>query len=354
MILTELNLEELISRLPKGYEQAGKETKALQRKREIKTPKDLITLVFLYICGKYSQVEISILAGRLGIAKISDVAFLKRLAKCKNWLSWMTEQMTPKPIVEYTLEKFTSYKIVALDASNVTEKGSAKRTFRLHYAIDLLKMCSAAHKITTQKIGETLLNFTIDKNWLILADRAYGTITGIEHCINSQANFILRLKHKAFKIYDENGSEINILSRIRKAKCDQLLEIPAFIKLPKLGLTKVRICIGKAPANKLEEIAKRCKRKDSKKQLNTSEEALQLSQYVVLITALPSEITADEIVSLYRYRWQVEIYFKRLKSILDFGNIPLQREDSIHAWLNGKLLVSLLIEQMLSEVSFSP
>ena len=353
MKLTNLNIEELIKRLPKDYEQAGKETKAIERQREIKTPKDLITLVFMYLCGKFSQIEIAVLAGSLGIAKISDVAFLKRLAKCKDWLSWMNEQITPKPLIEYAFEKFSAYKIVAIDASTVTEKSRAKRIFRLHYAIELLKMCSAAHKITTQKVGETLLNFEIGKDWLVLADRAYGTLVGIEHCIHSGANFVLRLKHRAFIIYDEKGTEIDILSEIKKAKCDQL-EILGFVKLPTLGLTKVRICVGKAPADKLKEIAERCKRKDSKKQLSTSEEALELSQYAVLITALPSEITTEDILSLYRYRWQVEIYFKRLKSILDFGNIPLKREDSIQAWLNGKLLVSLLIEQMISEVSFSP
>jgi len=29
-------------------------------------------------------------------------------------------------------------------------------------------------------------------------------------------------------------------------------------------------------------------------------------------------------------------------------------DKELHAWLNGKLLISLLIEQMLSEVSFPP
>ena len=48
---------------------------------------------------------------------------------------------------------------------------------------------------------------------------------------------------------------------------------------------------------------------------------------------LSNHRAAAEMVSLYRYRWQVEIYFKRLKSILDFGHVPLRREDSIHAWV---------------------
>ena len=349
------NIEELIKRLPPGYEQASIATKALERKREIKSPVDLIRLVLIYLTGGYSQLEMSVLASKLGIAKISDVAFLKRFAKCKDWLSWILSQIVPRPIIEYTsLSKLALYQIVAVDASDVTEKGRSGRTFRLHYAIDLLKMCSLSYKITSQKTGETLSNFDIKNNWLILADRIYGTLTGIESCLKAQANFVLRLKHNAFNLYDEDGKVIYLLDKLKDATSDTAISIDVFVKLPTLGLTKLRVCATKIPDDKLGKVMQRTKRRDSKKQLTTSSEALAMSNYVVVITALPSDILAEDIVSLYRYRWQVEIYFKRLKSILDFGNVPLLREDSIHTWLNGKLLISLLIEQMISEVSFPP
>ena len=349
------NIEELIKRLPKGYEQASAATKALVRKREIKTPADLIRLVLIYLTCGYSQLEMSVLASRLGIAKISDVAFLKRFAKCKDWLSWMVSQIVPRPIIEYpSLSKFAKYQIVALDASDVTEKGRSGRTFRLHYAIDLLRMCSMAYKITTQKVGETLNNFDIKANWLILADRAYGSLTGIESCLKAGANFVLRCKYNAFNLYDEHGNVIQLLDKLKDVTSETAVSIDVFVKLPNLGLTKLRVCATKIPEDKQDKVTKRNKRNDSKRQRTTSKGALEMSSYVVVITALPSDILAEDILSLYRYRWQVEIYFKRLKSILDFGNVPLHREDSIHTWLNGKLLISLLIEQMISEVSFSP
>ena len=349
------NIEELIKRLPAGYEQASTDTKALERKREIKTPVDLMRLVLIYLTGGYSQLEMSVLASKLGIAKLSDTAFLKRFAKCKDWLSWIVSQIVPKPIIEYTsLSKFAQYQIVALDASDVTEKGRSGRTFRLHYAIDLLKMCSLSYKITSQKIGETLSNFDIKENWLILADRIYGTLTGIECCLKSKANFVLRLRHNAFNLYDEHGKAIQLLDRLKDVTSDTAISIDVFAKLPTLGLTKLRVCATRIPDDKLTKVAQRNKRRASKKQVTVSNEALAMSNYLVVITALQSNILAEDIVSLYRYRWQVEIYFKRLKSILDFGNVPLHREDSIHTWLNGKLLISLLIEQMISEVSFPP
>jgi len=122
---------------------------------------------------------------------------------------------------------------------------------------------------------------------------------------------------------------------------------------PTLGTTKLRICAIRIPDDKQPCVEARNKRKASKKQKSLSGEALIMSKYVVVITALPDEISADEIIKRYQLRWQVELYFKRLKSIVDFGNIPLKKEERILTWLNGKLLVLLLIEQMLSEISFS-
>ena len=63
---------------------------------------------------------------------------------------------------------------------------------------------------------------------------------------------------------------------------------------------------------------------------------------------------SEEVLETYRLRWQVECYFKRLKSIIDFGEMPKKREDSILSWLNGKIMVALLIEMLLSTKSFSP
>jgi len=353
------NVDELMARLPEGYEEASRSSKAFKRVREIKTAQDLIKLIFLYVTGGYSQLEMSVIAGSLGIAEISDVAFLKRFAKCREWLEWIISQIIPASIIEYSVPtSFEGYTLVALDASDVTEKGKAKRIFRLHYAINIMRMCAVSFKITSQRVGETLLNFDVKENWIILADRVYGTLTGIEHCLKSKANFVLRLRYGAFKLYNKDGSDFDLLEKLRGTTCGTAcgtaIDLEVYVQLATLGLTKLRICATRIPDDKIESVDRRNRRKASKKQAAASPDALTMSHYVVVITALPPSITSDEITSLYRLRWQIEIYFKRLKSILDLGNIPLRREDSIFTWLNGKLLVSLLIEQMLSEVSFSP
>ncbi|MBR2700352.1 MAG: hypothetical protein IKE76_17365, partial [Clostridia bacterium] len=41
-------------------------------------------------------------------------------------------------------------------------------------------------------------------------------------------------------------------------------------------------------------------------------------------------------VYLYRYRWQVELYFKRLKSILNYGELP---KKCTHARVAGRAVI---------------
>ena len=49
----------------------------------------------------------------------------------------------------------------------------------------------------------------------------------------------------------------------------------------------------------------------------------------------------------YRLRWQVELVFKRFKSLAQLGHLPKYDDDSAKAWLYGKLFVALLVEKLL-------
>jgi hypothetical protein len=50
---------------------------------------------------------------------------------------------------------------------------------------------------------------------------------------------------------------------------------------------------------------------------------------------------------LYRRRWQIELLFKRLKSLALIGHVPKHDARSSRAWLYGKLLVALLAEKLI-------
>ena len=56
-----------------------------------------------------------------------------------------------------------------------------------------------------------------------------------------------------------------------------------------------------------------------------------------------------------RIRWQIELAFKRLKSLGDVGHLPKRDAASSRAWVYGKLLIALLTEKMQRHAAaFSP
>jgi IS4 transposase len=75
----------------------------------------------------------------------------------------------------------------------------------------------------------------------------------------------------------------------------------------------------------------------------------------VLTTLSEDILDTRKILELYRARWQIELCFKRLKSLLRLGCLPKRSGESARAWIQGKLLTVLLIERLIEEAQlFSP
>ena len=58
---------------------------------------------------------------------------------------------------------------------------------------------------------------------------------------------------------------------------------------------------------------------------------------------------------LYRPRWQIELKFKTLKSVVHLGNPPTRSGELLNVYLMAKLIAALLIEEFVHRAeSFSP
>ena len=69
---------------------------------------------------------------------------------------------------------------------------------------------------------------------------------------------------------------------------------------------------------------------------------------MILFTTFPAtRFSAADVLEWYRTRWQVELVFKRFKSLAELGHLPKHDEQSARAWLYGKLFVALLVEKLI-------
>ena len=229
-----------------------------------------------------------------------------------------------------------------------------RQLYRLHFALDIFKMQSLEHLITSNEVGEHLGNFTMRPGYLLIADRAYSTINSMRHCAEGGAQYIFRLRKNGFTARDEQGDKIDfikIFSALNKGAC---ADIAAFATNASGENIPVRICAIRKPDDAILRTQDKFRRTETKKQYKMSDEAKMFNEYLVVATNVGTDVPAKDVLEAYRLRWQVEIYFKRLKSIFNFGEMPKRRAGSVTAWLNGKIMIALLIEIVLAEASFFP
>ena len=344
--------EDLIKMLPENYKELCWEQKAMTRHRGIQDAEELMMLILFYV-SEHSLAEVAHYAKVEFGTIISDVGFMKRFKRCNEWVKSIIAQMLDNEIIRYDVpEKLRGYKVIAVDGSDVRQKGAVQKEYHLHYAVNLFTLSSESFKISPQQEGETLKNFLFGKNTIVIGDRAYASITGIEHCLAQQTDFILRIKNKAFKLYDKNGEESE-LSTVLKEVTEESCDFTLYYK-QKEELKPIRFCAVKKTEEEIETEKKRIARQESKKQKSLSDDTKFTHKYFFVITSLGDDFTSDEILNLYKLRWQVEMVFKRYKSILKLGSIPTKTDIAGQVWLNCKMLIALLIEKILSSVDFPP
>ena len=102
------------------------------------------------------------------------------------------------------------------------------------------------------------------------------------------------------------------------------------------------------------EWAKRkARRRAQRKQRQLQADTLELGEYILVLTNLDAEAwSGANILELYRCRWQIELAFKRLKSLLKLGHLPKKDPASARAWMQLKLLLALITEKLCEDARF--
>jgi hypothetical protein len=97
-------------------------------------------------------------------------------------------------------------------------------------------------------------------------------------------------------------------------------------------------------------------RKASKKSHRLDPRTTQAAGYLMLLTSLPAaQHSSEAVLSIYRNRWQIELGFKRLKSLGDIDGLPTADPDLTRAWLLAHLIAAVLTEDLAHQIlDFSP
>jgi len=85
--------------------------------------------------------------------------------------------------------------------------------------------------------------------------------------------------------------------------------------------TEGRVCALRKSEESVRQAHRRIARRAIKKQTKTKPETWEYAKYVAVYTTDLST-PAETILEWYRVRWQIELVFKRFKSLAQLGHLP--------------------------------
>jgi hypothetical protein len=111
----------LMSFLPQGWTIKARELGAITRTRNIKSAKILLRLLLIHLADGHSLRETSAIAKQGKLASVSDVALLKKMRNCSEWLIWMSKEFLKRVYPKHSINgKLNDYNIKSVDASIIT------------------------------------------------------------------------------------------------------------------------------------------------------------------------------------------------------------------------------------------
>jgi len=344
----------LASFLPAGWREAAREQGALRRAREVKDPEALLRLVLLHAGAGLSLRQATARAKVQGLASISDVALLKRLRSAESWLRWMTREMLRRSrYCSELLTVDTGRRLRVVDATTVQEPGATGTSWRVHYSLSLPTLVCDFFEVTDNRGEETYKRLPIKSGDIVLGDRGYCHREGAAYVKEHGGDVVVRLNTTSFPLVDaKTGQPFQLLPWLRTLRGRQPKEWSVRFEASS-GTYTGRLCAIRKSAAAARRAKERILREVKKKQKKVMPQTLEAAEYVfVLATVATTAFDTRTVLELYRARWQVELAFKRLKSLMQAGHVPKYDETSARAWIQAKLLAVLLIERLQEEACF--
>ena len=339
--------ERVIAAIPLDLEITARETRALVRRREVRRAIDLLRMVLAYAICDWSLRMVGAWCLLKGIGNMSDVAVLKRLRKCNRWLGELIAAMLLKRRLRLT--SMPGVRIRLIDATALSQPGSRGTDWRVHLSMDLGHLCIDEMQVTDVSGGETLNRFMTRPGEIVIADRGLATAKGLGPVLASKAWLVVRITWRHLWFEAAPQQPFDLIQWLHSV--DGPEEQQVWLRTPQ-GRFALRVLACPLPPEKAEKARQRVRRIAKSRGRTPNKKSLFMAGYMVLITNLPNQTwDIHQLFALYRIRWQVELLFKRLKSLLNLDGLRAQDPDLAQTYLLGKLLAALLLDEFITASS---
>lgn len=348
---------EVQAHLPASFdlERTARERGAFTRARGVKDAQTLLRLALAYGGCGMSLRETCAWAEVAGLARLSDPSLLERLCKAAPWLGDIVAALLGEQ-AGLSRGRWAGHRLRVLDATSICEPGADRTTWRLHVGYDLASGQVDQIELTDGRGAEKLQRLRYRPGDIVLGDRAYARPRDLRPVIETGAHPIVRTGWNSLRWLHPDGSAFDLFAALA-AQSEQEGEVRVRIDEgtdPSEPLI-VRLVIRRKSPEQAKAEQKRLRKDAKKRGKQPDPRSLEAAKYILLLTSLPSgSFPPSDVLALYRYRWQIELAFKRMKSLAGLDTLAAKKPDLARAWIYARLIVFLVAERSAGQVPDSP
>lgn len=335
---------EVVPHLPPDLDAQARVLGAFTRRRAIASATDLLRAVLAMVLVATSLQHLGAWAVCTAVADISAPAWHKRLGNCRAWLQWLLAELLAPPLPPVRLIPQADGNIILVDATRFGQVGGTGDDWRWHTAYNFTAGRLVHVTVTDQHGGEHLGHYRIQPGDIIVADSGYGYRRSVATVKKHQADLVGRVRPSTFPVETAGGQVVDVVAALRK-RGPTVREWLGWCTDHDGERYQVRLIAAKLPPSEARAARRRAIQNAKKRGRPIQPDTLLVAGWVLVITTLPAtRWDATAVLRLYRVRWQVELVFKRMKSILRLGTLRARTARSIEVYLLGVLIAWALQE----------
>jgi hypothetical protein len=327
----------------------ARETRALLRRRGVRSGADLLRLGLAWGPGGNSLQETAAWARMLGFADLTDEALVQRLHQAAGFFEAVAGRLLTAAAGAAPLQGRC---IRIADSTSLSGRASRGTDWRIHGVYDLTRGRFSQLQVTDAHGGEALDRGLPIANEIRIADRGYANAQSWQRFLHDSAgsaDFIVRLRWSTVRLVDEHGKLFDLIRWLQTRPEDtQTHDLTIWAQSGRRQTPlAIRLIARRKPAEATAETIRQLRRQASRKQHRLDPRSEIAAGFVLLASSLPEQgFATDEILAAYRLRWQIELAFKRLKSLLKIDQIRTRTDTGTRCWLHLHLILALLCDDM--------
>ena len=346
----------------------ARETKAIVRRREIRDGGDLLRLGLAHGPGGMSLPQTAAWARLSGICELSAPSLSDRLHQSVAFFAAVIRRLLAARAPAAS-SPWHGRCLRLCDSSSLSQQGSKGTNWRIHAVYDLGSASFSSLHLTDERGAETLTYGTVEEGTIAIADRGYAHANDMAAFLqpygDRSGDFIVRVGWNSLRLENNDGSPFDLIAILTEmSEASAVPDNPApdnpaprewtgqalYGRGKRIRGLPVRLAILALPPDKVEIARKRIRRIATKQQSKLNPKTLLAAGFLMLATSLPAEFKAADICAVYRLRWQIELAFKRLKSLIKVDLLPTRTEAGGRSWIYPHLILALLMEEICQEI----